>query len=569
MLKKSIVLLLLSVLLFTLYICNNSIVQAAGFEQFPDIGNANVTSCLMDMGNIMNCFDGDLDTFVRSAKVNPAWIQIEFPSKIEVYKIKVSLGQPGYYDIVHNWWLESADSLNDLNNKTGSYKIVVPERATSVDNVWDELKLTQPVKGRIWKFNIKETLGDGNVYIPELQLISYYYGVKLDVLSFLKTGSVDVNTNKSGSGDVSKCFDGDTSSYYKLGRSSPLIVDFKEPRLIINRLRFFTAQDKGSGEKDKLIIEAADSTQDLESRTKSYKLVDEKEIDSNSWNDIYINSPVNKRYWAFTVKSAHSADPINISEIEFWADQRFYEYMPPTPTNLELLERTESAATLKWHPSIDSTGLVIYQIYRDGLLVATTKEARYKDNNLNSDRAYTYFIKAYNISRKYSEQSTVVMVPPFSSGIPASDSNSDHPANMILPTKVIPTPSTSPGSATATASPDNTPVPSPLQSESVKSTSGASEKNDNSVFPGSSPDRNREKEKTEDAFPAYVIILSVIVIILFLTWLILMIFKLKKKMRISQKKRETELNAIKQLLIEEKTEHVIELLGKKGKYDKR
>jgi hypothetical protein len=78
------------------------------------------------------------------------------------------------------------------------------------------------------------------------------------------------------------------------------------------------------------------------------------------------------------------------------------------------------------------------------LLVATTKEARYKDNNLNSDRAYTYFIKAYNISRKYSEQSTVVMVPPFSSGIPASDSNSDHPANMILPTKVIPTPSTSP-----------------------------------------------------------------------------------------------------------------------------
>jgi hypothetical protein len=48
-----------------------------------------------------------------------------------------------------------------------------------------------------------------------------------------------------------------------------------------------------------------------------------------------------------------------------------------------------------------------------------------------------------------------------------------------------------------------------------------------------------------------------------------MIFKLKKKMRISQKKRETELNAIKQLLIEEKTEHVIELLGKKGKYDKR
>jgi hypothetical protein len=39
-------------------------------------------------------------------------------------------------------------------------------------------------------------------------------------------------------------------------------------------------------------------------------------------------------------------------------------------------------------------------------------------------------------------------------------------------------------------------------------------------------------------------------------------------MLISQKKRETELNAIEQLLMEQKTEHVIELLRRKSKNKK-
>jgi hypothetical protein len=39
--------------------------------------------------------------------------------------------------------------------------------------------------------------------------------------------------------------------------------------------------------------------------------------------------------------------------------------------------------------------------------------------------------------------------------------------------------------------------------------------------------------------------------------------KMKKKMHINQKKREAELDTIKQLLMEEKTEHVIDLLDNK------
>jgi hypothetical protein len=46
------------------------------------------------MGNLNDCFDGNLNTLVRSANVNPAWVEVEFPERIEVYKVKVSLGKP-------------------------------------------------------------------------------------------------------------------------------------------------------------------------------------------------------------------------------------------------------------------------------------------------------------------------------------------------------------------------------------------------------------------------------------------------------------------------------------------
>jgi hypothetical protein len=135
-----------------------------------NICKAIVTATPWDIGHPDNCFDGNASTIMRSANINPAFVQVAFPDTQAVNKLRVLLGQPGYPYIDQNsWWVETADTQEDLDNKTGSYKVAVPERF-GVAGTWDEVSLPNAVQKKIWRFWVTRTVGDGYVHIPELEL---------------------------------------------------------------------------------------------------------------------------------------------------------------------------------------------------------------------------------------------------------------------------------------------------------------------------------------------------------------------------------------------------------------
>ncbi|MEM8970029.1 MAG: carboxypeptidase-like regulatory domain-containing protein, partial [Bacteroidota bacterium] len=133
-------------------------------------GKAVVTATTSDLGYVSNCFDGDIYSIMRSANINPAFVQVAFNEAQSIKQIRVLLGEPDYPAINSNsWWVETADNQADMDNRSGSYQLIVPRR-DDVNGIWDDVVLPQAVEAKIWKFWIERTVGDDYVHIPELEL---------------------------------------------------------------------------------------------------------------------------------------------------------------------------------------------------------------------------------------------------------------------------------------------------------------------------------------------------------------------------------------------------------------
>lgn len=132
-------------------------------------GKAVVTATPSDLGHVINCFDGDIYTMMRSANINPAFVQVAFDAAQSIKQIRVFLGEPDYSGNNNSWWVEAADSQADMDSQSGSYQRLV-HRRDDVNGVWDTVELPQATKAKIWKFSIERTVGDDYVHIPELEL---------------------------------------------------------------------------------------------------------------------------------------------------------------------------------------------------------------------------------------------------------------------------------------------------------------------------------------------------------------------------------------------------------------
>lgn len=68
---------------------------------------------------------------------------------------------------------------------------------------------------------------------------------------------------------------------------------------------------------------------------------------------------------------------------------------PATPTGLATTNVTDTTATLSWNPITDyEEGLSQYEIYRDGISIATSDSASYADSGLTASTTYVYQVKA-------------------------------------------------------------------------------------------------------------------------------------------------------------------------------
>ncbi len=87
---------------------------------------------------------------------------------------------------------------------------------------------------------------------------------------------------------------------------------------------------------------------------------------------------------------------------------------PTIPTALSATPTSSTQIQLSWSASTDNVAVGGYQIFRDGLQIATSTSASYSDSGLVDNMTYTYAVSAFDLSGNVSSKSTSVQVTTFS-----------------------------------------------------------------------------------------------------------------------------------------------------------
>jgi fibronectin type 3 domain-containing protein len=91
---------------------------------------------------------------------------------------------------------------------------------------------------------------------------------------------------------------------------------------------------------------------------------------------------------------------------------------PSVPTNLTATAVSTSQINLSWNASTDNASVAGYQVFRDGVFVATSTATTYSDTGLTASTLYSYTVTAFDPSVNISAESapasatTFAVTPP-------------------------------------------------------------------------------------------------------------------------------------------------------------
>lgn len=69
---------------------------------------------------------------------------------------------------------------------------------------------------------------------------------------------------------------------------------------------------------------------------------------------------------------------------------------PSVPSSVKASAKSASEIEVSWRASTDAVGVSGYKVFRDGAQIATSSETSYQDTLLESSKAYTYTVQAYD-----------------------------------------------------------------------------------------------------------------------------------------------------------------------------
>ena len=83
---------------------------------------------------------------------------------------------------------------------------------------------------------------------------------------------------------------------------------------------------------------------------------------------------------------------------------------PSVPTGLTAATAGQNSVNLSWQPSTDNVGVTGYDVYRNGVLLATIAGTSYTDTTVAQGSSYQYAVTAFDAAGNVSAQSTPVTI---------------------------------------------------------------------------------------------------------------------------------------------------------------
>lgn len=93
---------------------------------------------------------------------------------------------------------------------------------------------------------------------------------------------------------------------------------------------------------------------------------------------------------------------------------------PTAPTNLAASAITATSLTLSWTASTDNVGVTGYDVYKDGVLLATSASVTYNVSGLTQNTAYAFYVKAKDAAGNVSAASSTLNATTLTSSGPVT-----------------------------------------------------------------------------------------------------------------------------------------------------
>ncbi|HEI8868846.1 TPA: chitinase [Serratia odorifera] len=155
------------------------------------------------------------------------------------------------------------------------------------------------------------------------------------------------------------------------------------------------------------------------------------------WKDKNIKPATTYGYYVIAVdKAGNHSEASATTLVTSAADNNQPEQdiqLPSTPQGIQASHISQTSVTLNWQAATDNVGVIHYQIWRNGIAVATSKVTNWSDNNLKAGNQYAYQIVAVDAAGNNSAKSQTLMVKTLSE--PGNDGDHGQGTNTFIPGK--------------------------------------------------------------------------------------------------------------------------------------